>query len=126
MERFFDILFFWLHIVIILFNLLGWIWVKTRRIHLVVVTVTLFSWLILGIKYGLGYCFLTDWHWNVKYELGETNLPASFVKYFFDNYTPISLSAQTVDWITIIAFGIAILMTLYVNFIRKMIYKKRS
>ena len=119
MDQFLDILLFWLHVIIILFNLLGWIWVKTRKLHLIVVIITLFSWLVLGIKYGMGYCFLTDWHWDVKYKLGETNLPASFVKYFFDKYTSFELSAQVVDWITIGSFGVAILMSLYLNFFRR-------
>ena len=119
MLKFLDVLFLWLHIVIILFNLFGWIWLKTRKVHLVVVLTTLFSWLVLGFKYGLGYCFLTDWHWDVKYKLGETELPASFVKYFLDQYTFIHLTAETVDWITGASFGIAILMAIYLNFIKK-------
>lgn len=119
MLKLLDILFLWMHILIILFNLFGWIWAKTRKLHLIVVFVTLFSWLVLGLKYGLGYCFLTDWHWEVKYKLGEANLPASFVTYFVDKYTSIHLSAQTIDWITGTSFGIAILISLYLNFIRK-------
>ena len=119
MLEFLDLLFLWLHIVIILFNLFGWIWIKTRKIHFMVVLATLFSWLILGIKHGLGYCFLTDWHWHVKYKLGETDMPASFVKYFLDRYTIFHLSANTVDWITGVSFGLAILMAIYLNFIRK-------
>jgi len=118
MLQFLDVLFFWLHIVIILFNLFGWVWIKTRKIHIIVVFATLFSWLILGLKYGLGYCFLTDWHWEIKYKLGESDLPASFVKYFLDKYTIFHFSASTVDWITGISFGLAIAMSFYVNFIR--------
>lgn len=124
MDGLLDILLFWLHIIIILFNLFGWVWSKTRRLHLYVVAVTLFSWLGLGIKYGLGYCFLTDWHWNVKYKLGETNLPASFIKYFFDKYTSFNISAPMADWITLISFGAAILISLYLNFLRGKISKK--
>lgn len=119
MLEFFDVLFLFLHIVIILFNLFGWIWIKTRKIHLFVVLATLFSWLVLGIKYGLGYCFLTDWHWEVKYKLGETDLPASFVKYFLDHYTSFQLSAIMVDWITGVCFTLAIVATVYLNFFYK-------
>lgn len=114
-----DDLFFWLHIVVICFNLFGWIWVKTRKLHLVVLSATLFSWIVLGIKYGLGYCFLTDWHWEIKRNLGEHDLPASFIKYFLDQYTPIHLSAEVVDWITGIVFVSIIFMTIYINFIKK-------
>ena len=117
MLHFFDILLLWLHIVVIGFNLFGWIWNRARKLHFMVAGITLSSWALLGIKYGLGYCFLTDWHWNVKYKLGETGLPASFVKYFTDEYTPFKLSAETVDWITGISFALAILCSIYVNFI---------
>jgi len=119
MLELFDILLFCLHLIIISFNLFAWIWKKARRAHLIVVFGTLFSWLILGIKYGLGYCFLTDWQWEVKYKLGETNLPASFIKYFLDEYTFIQLSAGTVDLLTGLCFGVAIVLTLYFNFIKK-------
>lgn len=116
MLKFYDILFLWLHIIIILFNLFGWIWIKTRKMHLIVALITLSSWLFLGIWYGLGYCFLTDWHWEVKQKLGETNLPASFVKYFLDEYTQLEFSANVVDWITGISFLSAILISIYLNF----------
>ncbi len=118
MDAALNFFFFWMHVIIILFNLLGWIWEKTRRIHLIVVAITVFSWLILGMKYGLGYCFLTDWHWQIKRKLGETNLPASFIKYFIDGYTPLSISAITVDIITGVSFALAVVLTIYFNLIK--------
>jgi hypothetical protein len=107
-----DILFFWLHILIITFNLFGWILPAWRKYHLMIAGLTIFSWLILGIWYGFGYCFLTDWHWEVKYRLGERGLPASFVKYFFDNYTSLDISAAAVDQLTGICFAAAVLVSL--------------
>ena len=121
-----DFIFLWLHIIIIVFNLFGWAWVKTRKIHLFVVAGTLFSWIILGFRYGFGYCFLTDWHWDVKYKLGETNLPASFIKYFLDTYTWIDLPARSVDIITVVFFGVAIALTIYANFRRPRSLKNKG
>lgn len=115
MLKLLDVLLFWFHIIIIVFNLFGWIWKATRRFHVVVVCGTLFSWLILGFKYGFGYCFLTDWHWNIKNQLGQYDLPASFIKYFLDSYTRINTSAGTVDVVTGLLFGLATIMTLYIN-----------
>jgi len=112
-----DILFIWLHIIIICFNLFGWVWHRTRKLHLIFVFVTLFSWIVLGLKYGFGYCFITDWHWSIKRHLGQDELPASFVKFFLDQYTSITLSAEAVDWLTGISFGIAIFCSIYLNFI---------
>lgn len=114
-----DVVFTLLHVVVIVFNLVGWIWKITRKFHLIALAATLFSWLILGIKYGLGYCFLTDWHWEIKAKLGETNLPNSFIKYLFDQYTFMNVSAENADFITMITIIFVILITIYVNFIRK-------
>lgn len=119
MLKILDVIFLWMHMLVISFNLFGWLWKRTRKAHLIVLIVTLFSWLILGIKYGLGYCFLTDWHWEVKIKLGETNLPNSFIKYFFDRYTFLNISAETTDLMTIIAVVLVVFITVYLNFIKK-------
>ncbi|MGI9543086.1 MAG: DUF2784 domain-containing protein [Cyclobacteriaceae bacterium] len=94
-------------------------WPKTRKLHLAVVGVTLGSWLVLGIWYGFGYCFLTDWHWNIKEKLGETDLPNSFVKYFADQITGLDWEPGLIDGITLGAFALAISAAVYVNFIKK-------
>lgn len=66
------------HLAVVLGNLLLWIPRQTRRLHLWLVMATIFSWLGLGVWYGnLGYCFLPDWHWQLKRSLGETELPGS-------------------------------------------------
>ena len=119
MLKLLDIIYLCLHLLVISFNLFGWIWKRTRKLHLIVLAATLFSWLILGLKYGLGYCFLTDWHWEIKMKLGETNLPNSFITYFFDQYTFLNFSPEVVDAITIISFALAILIAIYLNFIKK-------
>ena len=79
-----DILLTLAHLVLIGFNLFAWLFPKLRRAHLITVAVTAGSWFILGIWFGTGYCPITDWQWQVKEKLGETNLPASFVKYMAD------------------------------------------
>jgi hypothetical protein len=75
-------------------------------------SITLFSWLALGLKYSIGYCFLTDWHWEVKRKLGETDLPASFIKYFLDAYTPIQASSNSVDLATGISFSSVVIIAI--------------
>src|SRR3990170_5564223 len=116
---FLDIFFTIAHVVVITFNLFGWIWKKTRKAHLIVVMLTVASWLIIGIWKGIGYCFLTDWHWIVKEKLGETNLPSSFIKYAADNLSGHNFDAKLVDIITACVFIAIILVTVYVNFISK-------
>ena len=88
------------HGALTLFNLLGWIPPKTRRVHLGVILATLASWSILGIFYGMGYCPFTDWQWDLKRRLGETDLPNSFIEYYLERLTGIDFDPATVDaWV---------------------------
>ena len=54
MYVFLDIFFLVFHATLIGFNLTGWLWEKTRRLHLVVLTLTVWSWGGLGVVDGLG------------------------------------------------------------------------
>lgn len=99
--RLLDVLFAAFHTLLIVFNLIGWAWRKTRRLHLLTITVTFLSWYGLGAVYGWGYCPLTDWHWDVKRALGESALPASWVKYYLDRLTGVDWSGGVVDALVI-------------------------
>ena len=119
MLSFLDILLSIAHISLTIFNLTGWIWKRTRKAHLVTLGLTLVSWFVFGIWYGWGYCFLTDWQWQVKEKLGETNLPASFIKYFADKISGKNFDPSFVDNVTLGCLLFAIAAAVYVNFIRK-------
>lgn len=120
--QFLDYFFTLLHIIIIGFNLLGWIWPATRKLHCIVVGLTLGCWLILGIWYGLGYCPITDWQWQIKEKLGEHNLPNSFIKYYADKISGRDIPSLFIDTMTGVSFALAIIITIYVNFIRRKKY----
>ena len=119
--KFLDLLFTFAHLAVIGFNLFGWIWKKTRKAHLVVVALTIASWFIIGLWKGLGYCFLTDWHWRIKEKLGENNLPNSFIKYFADKITGTSINPHIVDAVTLVLFLFVIIISVYFNFFNKKI-----
>src|SRR5688572_12892348 len=53
-----------LHLAIMLFLALGWIFTGTRGGHLLLVILTLGSWAYLG------YCPLTRWHWDLRQAAG--------------------------------------------------------
>ena len=112
MYTFLDIFFLVFHTALIGFNVTGWIWEKTRRLHLAVISLTILSWFGLGFFYGFGYCPCTDWHWQVKRALGETGLPASYVKYYLDKLTGLDWDPSLVDpavgVIGLVAFGLSI------------------
>jgi len=113
--RLLDILLTLIHLAIIGFNLFGWIWKRTRRMHLVCVMLTAGCWFILGIWFGWGYCPVTDLQWHIKEKLGETNLPGSFIKYFADKISGIPVDASLVDTLTAGGFFAAALLSVYVN-----------
>ena len=119
MLQFLDVLLTIVHLALIGFNLLGWIWSKTKKAHLITIVATGASWFILGIWYGMGYCPVTDWQWDVKEKLGETNLPNSFIKYFADKLTGKDLSPSLIDTVTVCLFVAAFLLSVYVNFFKK-------
>jgi Protein of Unknown function (DUF2784) len=111
-----DILFFVIHCFVIGFNLTGWIWTRTRRWHLVFVGLTVFSWLAMGIWYGLGYCALTDWHWQVKRALGEADLPNSFLTYLFNDVMGLGLETGFINWGAGIILTVVIFWSVALNF----------
>ena len=114
--RILDIFFVVFHTSIILFNLFGWIWRKTRIYNLILLILTGASWLILGLLVGtLGYCPLTDWHFNVLNKLGASDLPSSYVKYLADRLTGLNFDSSLVDRVTLYAFLAALGLSLFFN-----------
>ena len=115
MYHFLDWFFVFFHAFVTLFNLLGWIWKKTRIANLCLLILTGLSWTVLGIWYGIGYCPLTDWHWQVLHKLGQNNLPNSYIKYLIDRLTGCNVDAGTTDTLVSVAFIFAILMSISLN-----------
>ena len=74
-----NVAFFVFHTALILFNVFGWIPSKTRRWNLATLLVTLFSWTVMGIWFGQGYCICTDLHWRVRREMGIDDRADSYL-----------------------------------------------
>ena len=74
-----NIAFFVFHTALILFNMFGWAWARTRRWNLVTLLATVFSWGIMGIWKGFGYCLITDWHWRVREAMGIHDTTSSYL-----------------------------------------------
>ena len=75
--------------------------------------------MLLGIWFGLGYCPLTDWQWDVKAKLGATNLPKSFITWFAEKLSGTDISDSLVDTITAVVFALVAALSVYRNFFRK-------
>ncbi len=116
--NFLDGFLFVFHFLFIFFNLTGWIWKKTRILHLISILLTLASWFLLGIFYGWGYCPLTDWHWAVLREMGRYGLPNSYVSYLIERVTGYSLPDTLVDGVTVFAALAALALSLWYNFFK--------
>jgi hypothetical protein len=114
--RFLDAFFMVLHPAIIVFNLTGWIFRKTRRWNLVLLLLTGASWFILGIWKGIGYCPLTDWHFSVLIKLGEKDLPFSYIAYLMDRILGWRLSDELTDYVTVTLFALALCCSVALNF----------
>jgi hypothetical protein len=115
---FLNIFFHITHVLIIAFALTGWIFPQTRKLHLIVLLATILSWVGLGFFFGWGYCFWTDWHWQVRDLLGKEH-PTSYIKLLADSLTGHEWNARTVDLITVFVFAIVLVITLGVNFRRR-------
>lgn len=120
-----DYLFVIVHTSLILFNLTAWIWKRTRTVHFASVIITGGSWWILGLFYGIGYCPLTDWHYSVLFNMGQYNLPSSYIQYLVERLTSIKLSAHLVDSATLIAYFLVLVLSVYFNFFFSQKCKKK-
>ena len=98
-----------------LFNLLGWLWRRTRPANLVTLVLTGASWFGLGIWYGFGYCPFTDWHWQVLRRLGETDLPRSYITYVLQRLIGLTVAGPTVELWTGILFFAALALSVVLN-----------
>jgi hypothetical protein len=111
-----DIFFVVFHTALILVNMFGWIWKKTRLANLITLLLTGSSWLFLGLIVGSpGYCPLTDWHFTILEKLGKTDLPYSYIKYLADRVTGLDIDAGLADTLTLYGFLLALALSLIIN-----------
>ncbi|HDZ42276.1 MAG TPA: DUF2784 family protein [Bacteroidetes bacterium] len=113
-----DIAFVVFHTSVILFNMFGWIWKKTRFANLIVILLTLGSWILLGPIVGVpGYCPFTEWHFRILEKLGHSGLPTSYIKYLADRLTGMDFSQKLVDDLTQWGLVAAFVVSLALNII---------
>ena len=125
MYQFLNIFFFVFHTALVLFNTLGWVFPATRKWNLVSLGVTAFSWFVIGIWYGWGYCFCTDWHWAVRRKLGYHDESRSYIHFLILKLTGNNMSPQLVETATLLVFLISIVLSVWLN-IRDYIRKKKG
>lgn len=110
-----NIFFFVFHSLFTLFNITGWMFRATRKWNLITLLLTAFSWFILGIWYGWGYCVCTDWHWNARAHLGYHDQQSSYIHFLLLKLTGIHFNEDLVDKVTIIVFLISLALSIWLN-----------
>ena len=118
-----DVLFIGFHTLLILFNVFGWLVPRWRFANFITLSLTAFSWLILGIWFGWGYCVCTDWHWQIREMLGYQNTSSSYIHFLILELTTIDIPPNLVDTYTAIVFFVAFAISIFLN-LRKWRAKK--
>jgi len=115
MLKLLDLFFVIFHTLLIIFNLFGWVFQKLRKANLITLLLTAFSWFILGLFYGIGYCPLTEWHFMILEKLGNENLPTSYIKYIIGRLTGYDANLQVTDMFTMVFFLLALVVSAFLN-----------
>jgi hypothetical protein len=123
--QFLNYFFFVFHTLFTIFNIAGWIFRKTRKWNLITLLLTAFSWFVLGIWYGWGYCLCTDWHWSVREHLGYHDQQNSYIQFLVFKLTGTNFNLQLVENCTLAAFIFSLVMSCWLN-IRDYKRKQRS
>lgn len=76
---------------------------------------TAISWFVLGIWYGWGYCVCTDWHWEVREELGYHDQQRSYIHFLLLKLTGIDFNEKLVEHVTLAVFIISLVMSIWLN-----------
>jgi hypothetical protein len=119
-----DYFFILFHSALILFNIFGWIIPKLRFANLITLSITAFSWFVLGIWYGIGYCPFTDWHWKVRQLLGYNDESNSYIHFLILKIFGVNLPANLVDTTTVIVFFMAFFISIYLALNKRILERK--
>ncbi len=112
---FLNIFFIVFHTAFTLFNMTGWAFRKTRKLHLFTLLLTAGSWFILGIWYGWGYCACTDWHWQVREAMGIQDRSHSYIHFLLLKLTGKNFDTELVEKATLVIFLLCAVLSVWLN-----------
>jgi len=110
-----NIFFFIFHSVLILVNVFGWMFRVTLRLNLITILLTACSWGLMGLKYGLGYCLCTDWHWKVRAALGLHDEARTFNQLLVYKLTGWLPSETLTSTVTAAIFFVSLTASVWLN-----------
>ena len=105
---------FVVHNLLILFNMTGWIWPRTRKLHLVTLGATLFSWIVMGAWYGWGYCLCADWHFQIRRQLGIHDHESSYMELLLNRIPGVTVTRRFADVVTVSGLVLILMATTWV------------
>lgn len=114
-----DIFFTTFHTLLILFNLFGWLHSATKKLNFISLSLTVFSWFVLGIWKGWGYCFLTDYHWKILMKLGYQDLPNSYIAFLVERITGYLPDSKIANIMAVVGLLFGLSGSIYSNFLKK-------
>jgi len=112
-----DIFFTFFHSLLIVFNVSGWAIKPLRRLNLITLGITGFSWFVVGIFYGIGYCPLTEWHFNILEKLGHRGLPDSYIVFLIQRLTSLKINQELANPLIIVIFFMALFTSITLNYL---------
>jgi hypothetical protein len=110
-----NIFFFIFQTVLVLFNILGWMWRRTRRWNLITLGAIAFSWFVMGFWRGIGYCLCTDWHMQVRRQLGYHDTAQTYIQLMSQTLTGLTPPTQLTETVTAIVFAISVVASVGFN-----------
>jgi hypothetical protein len=111
-----NILFYIFHALLILFNVLGWLFRSLRYWNLISLLATAFSWFVLGIWKGWGYCPCTDWHFEVRRQLDLEVQSSSYIDFLLISAVDLHFSRSLIDSATLLTFLVCLCLSSWVNY----------
>jgi hypothetical protein len=110
--EFADNAFFVLHTALMLFNMFGWIWRRTRIAHLVTFGLTTLSWFGLGWWYGnIGFCICTHWHFEVREAMGLRDPETSYIQLLAKHWFGQDMSIDASYWSAFVTYVLVVVAT---------------
>ncbi|MEZ0325763.1 MAG: DUF2784 family protein [Fimbriimonas sp.] len=110
-----DWFFLTFHTALVLFNMIGWAFRRTRRMNLISLAVTAASWTLMARWYGLGYCVCTDWHWQVRRALGYHDHSSTYIQFLVERLCGFVPNLTMTKNVSVAAFLVAATLSIYLN-----------
>ena len=110
-----NVFFFAFHTALVLFNSAGWAWRRTRRWNLLSLGATAFSWFVMGLWFGIGYCLCTDYHMQIRRSLGYHDAARTYIQLMVQSLTGWLPPERLTETVTAAVFVVSVVASVTLN-----------